>query len=514
MIKQILFILFSISLSIISSSTLYGQVLPEKAKQQIDKIEISGTPGDVGAHGDHNHDRHNHSGHSHDGHNHGTQSSDGHNHDHSHGNEHGTHNHNHLHQGQVKENHNHQDGHDHSHGAHKGAAHQKDHSHAAGSAHHEDDHHGPSCDHAHGHHGEFDPGATAFHHISDANVYSIGPWNFPLPCFLYSKEQGFDVFLSNKFKFDFMGHGEGHQAYNRYFLDGGRVKRVVDSNFPMGEVKIDGVVHDDESHAFVCYQGKMWNADAPSTADAGLFGGGITSFFDFSITKNVLSMIIVFFLLAWMFISMAKSYVTRKGMAPKGIQSFLEPIFVFIQDEVSKPFLGEKYMKYQPFLMALFFFILGLNLWGQVPFFGGSNVTGNLAVTMVLAIFAFFVVNLSGNKNYWEHIFAMPGVPKWVLTILSPVEFMGVFIKPLTLMLRLFANITAGHMVIVIFVSLIFVFSKNGASPVGGYGTVIPSALLTLFMMSIELLVAFIQAFVFTILTAAYIGAAVEEAHH
>ena len=163
--------------------------------------------------------------------------------------------------------------------------------------------------------------------------------------------------------------------------------------------------------------------------------------------------------------------------------------------------------------MCLFFFILGLNLFGQIPFLGNPNVTGNLAVTMVLAIFAFIVTNVNGNKNYWQHVFWMPNVPSWVLTIMTPVEILGVFIKPLTLMLRLFANITAGHMVIIIFISLIFIFSQNGQMAMGGYGAAIPSMLLTLFMMAIELLVAFIQAFVFTILTASYIGAAIEEHH-
>jgi len=186
-------------------------------------------------------------------------------------------------------------------------------------------------------------------------------------------------------------------------------------------------------------------------------------------------------------------------------------MFVFIQDEVAIPFLGSKYMKFLPFLMAIFFFILALNLFGQIPFFGGSNVTGNLGVTMVLGILAFLVTNLNGNKHYWEHIFWMPGAPAWVKTILTPVEVIGIFIKPLTLMLRLFANMTAGHMVVIIFVSLIFIFGELGQNMIGGFGTAIASTLLTLFMMSIELLVAFIQAFAFTILTASYIGAAVEE---
>lgn len=369
------------------------------------------------------------------------------------------------------------------------------------------------CGFHHGH-GEFDPGATAFHHISDANVYSVGPWSFPLPCILYSPEKGWDVFLSNKFHFNRFGHGDGHYAYNGYILDGGTVKRITDGSFPSGSVEIEGITHDEENVAYACYGGDKWKTDAKSTADFGLFGGGISSFYDFSITKNVVSMILVFLFLAWIFRSVALGYKRREGQAPKGIQSLIEVVFVFIQDEVAKPFLGVKYMKYLPFLMALFFFILGLNLFGQIPFLGGSNVTGNLGVTLVLAVFAFLVTNLSGNKHYWEHVFWMPGVPAGVKLILTPVEFLGVFIKPLTLMLRLFANITAGHMVVVIFVSLIFMFSNNGTSMIGGFATAIPSALLTLFMMSIELLVAFIQAFVFTILTASYIGAAIEEPHH
>ena len=223
-------------------------------------------------------------------------------------------------------------------------------------------------------------------------------------------------------------------------------------------------------------------------------------------------MIIILALFAWMFISVANAYKKREGAAPKGLQGFIEPIFLFIQDEVAKPFLGHKWEKFLPFLMSLFFFILGLNLFGQIPFFGGSNVTGNLAVTMVLAIITFLVVNFNGNKHYWEHILWMPGVPAWVKIILTPVEILGVFIKPMTLMLRLFANITAGHMVVVIFIGLIFLFGKGQWGP--SLGASIGSTLLTVFMMTIELLVAFIQAFVFTILTASYIGAATEEAHH
>ena len=410
----------------------------------------------------------------------------------------------------------HDHNHDHSDHSHDHSGHNHDHS---GHDHHGHDH-GDAHGCGHGHHGEFDPGSTAFHHISDANVYSIGPFNFPLPCFLYSSEQGWSVFMSNKFEFDTYGHGEGHSAYDRYVLDGGSIKRVVDPSFPMGKVHINGFVHKDEmvngkerSVAYVCYEDQQYKLDAKSTADGGLFGGGVTSFYDFSLTKNVTSMILVSLFLIWIFLGVAKKYKTRPGMAPSGVQGFLEPVFLFIQDEVAKPFLGHRWEQFQPFIMAIFFFILGLNLFGQIPFFGGSNVTGNLGVTAVLAIFAFIITNVNGNKHYWEHVFWMPGVPAWVKTILTPVEFLGLFIKPFTLMLRLFANITAGHMVIIIFVSLIFVFGKSGSVPAGAYGAAVGSTLLTLFMMSIELLVAFIQAFVFAILTASYIGAAIEEHH-
>ncbi len=398
------------------------------------------------------------------------------------------------------------------HAGHETAHHDEDVDHAA---------HGDLCAHAGGHHEtEFDPAATAYHHISDANVYTIGPWAFPLPCILYSKEDGWSVFMSSRFGIGH--HGNGHKAYKRYVLDEGVVKRIKDPSFPMDEVEIDGIVHQ-EVHtadgkkkvvAYVCYDGQAFETENKSTADFGMFGGGITSFYDFSITKNVASMILVAILLGWMFIYIARKYEERDGKAPAGLQSFIEPIFIFIQDEVAKPFLGDKWEKFLPFLQALFFFILGLNLFGQIPFLGGSNVTGNLAVTGALAIITFIVVNINGNAHYWKHIFALPGVPKPLLVIMTPVEIIGLFIKPLTLMLRLFANITAGHMVILIFISLIFIFGQSGENVGGALGAAVGSTLLTMFMMSIELLVAFIQAFVFTILTASYLGAATEEEHH
>ena len=384
-------------------------------------------------------------------------------------------------------------------------------------------------DHSHGHGNEcgyfeedvFNPGKVAFHHISDQNIYSIGPWHIPLPCIMYVQGKGLEMFSSSVFKADY--HGTGEYAYNGWVIYEGSVRRIVDQDFPKGEVllgqhKVYPVVTEvngkDKDIVHVCFEGKAWAADSKSYADGGLFGGGMSSFMDFSITKNVVSMLLVFIFLAWALIGTARAYSKREGMAPKGVQSFFESIFVFIQDEVAKPFLGPKWEKYLPFIMSLFFFVLGLNLFGQIPFFGGSNVTGNLSFTLIIALLAFIVTTINGNKHYWEHVFWMPGIPAWVKVVVTPVEFLGIFIKPLTLTLRLFGNITAGHMVIIIFVGLIFIFGENGANAGAAIGTSIGSILLTIFMMAIELLVAFIQAFVFAILTASYIGAAIEDHHH
>lgn len=386
-------------------------------------------------------------------------------------------------------------------------------------------HPGTTTSDSHGHvegHEEFNPASTAFHHISDQNIYNIGPFNIALPCILYSPGEGWQIFSSSRFGFDLFGHGDGHIAYNRFVLHEGQVMKIQDKSFPEGEVQIENYTHKEEANAkgkqvevaYAVYRDHEYRLDKKSTADGGLFGGGVTSFYDFSIGKNALSMLIVCLLLGWMFIRIARSYRQHPGRAPKGIQNFIEPIILFLRDEVAKPFIGAKWEKFFPFLLSLFFFILGLNLFGQIPFLGGSNVTGNLSVTMILALLAFILTTINGNKHYWQHIFWMPGVPAWVKTILTPVEVLGIFIKPLTLMLRLFANITAGHMTLVVFVSLIFIFGKSGQNVGASYGASIGSGLLSIFMMAIELLVAFIQAYVFTLLTASYLGSATEEHHH
>lgn len=237
---------------------------------------------------------------------------------------------------------------------------------------------------------------------------------------------------------------------------------------------------------------------------------------DFSITKNVMAIFISSFLLSWIFISVANSYKRRKGKAPKGMQSLLEPLIIFIRDDVAKASIGEKrYEKYLPYLLTIFFFIFFNNLFGLVPFFpGGVNLTGNIAVTMVLAVFTFLITNYSGNKSYWVHMINTPGVPWWLkipIPLMPIVEIMGIFIKPFVLMVRLFANITAGHIIVLGFISLIFIFGKIHWGL--GYGISVVSVAFSVFMGLLELLVAFIQAYVFTLLSALYFGMATEENH-
>ncbi|HPK09612.1 MAG TPA: F0F1 ATP synthase subunit A [Saprospiraceae bacterium] len=410
-----------------------------------------------------------------------------------------------------------QHNHDHHENTHNDHAHEM----SDGNSEHQESH--GTCG-SHDGHAAFDPASTAIHHISDANVYSLLDWiRIPLPTMLYAEDRGWDVFMSNVFE---IGHHEdGHQSYNGYVMHEGSVYRVADKTFPQeGSVHLGGFTTESQlidgkkrDVTYVCYEGNKFPCESRSTWDAGMLGGGVSSFYDFSISKNVLAMLIVSIFLMWIFIKAAKKYKENPHSAPSGTQGILETLFVFIRDEVAIPFIGkDKYMKYIPILMSVFFFILGLNLFGQVPFFGSTNVTGNLTVTMVLAILVALFVNFKGNKHYWQHVFWMPGVPVAVKPLLAVVEVMSLFIKPLTLMLRLAGNISAGHIAILSFIGLIFVFGNSGANLVGSSVGSLVSVPLTMFMMAIELIVAFVQAFVFTILTASYIGAATEshDDHH
>jgi F-type H+-transporting ATPase subunit a len=309
------------------------------------------------------------------------------------------------------------------------------------------------------------PVDAIIHHVQDANEFHIVTlghthYYFPLPCILYNRVNGkLDVFMSDKLH---------SGAFNGYEMHEGHISRQDNAKF-----------------------------------------------LDFSITKNVFSMFLSL-LIALVFFSIASAaYKKRPNQAPKGIQSMLEPVINFIVDDVIKVNIGPKYIKFVPYLVSLFFFILINNLIGLIPFFPfSSNLSGNIAFTFSLAFIAFLMINLNGTKDYWGHIFAMPGVPKWVLIILTPVEVMGIFLKPAVLMLRLFGNITGGHIAILSVVSLIFILGEYGRSMGGAIGGTLIAVPIVLFVNAMELLVAFLQAYVFTLLTSIFIGVAVEEHGH
>jgi len=239
--------------------------------------------------------------------------------------------------------------------------------------------------------------------------------------------------------------------------------------------------------------------------------------YDLSITKTVLAIFISSFLLILIFVSVARAYQHNPKEAPHGLQSLLEPLILFIRDDIAKSSIGEKkYEKFLPYLLTIFFFIFFNNLFGLIPFFpGGANVTGNIAVTLVIAAFTFILTTINGNKHYWIDIINTPGVPWWLkipIPLMPVVEIIGIITKPFVLMVRLFANITAGHIIVLGFVSLIFIFGQMNYAL--GLGVSVVSAAFMIFMNLLELLVAFIQAYVFTLLSALYFGLATMEPEH
>ena len=213
-------------------------------------------------------------------------------------------------------------------------------------------------------------------------------------------------------------------------------------------------------------------------------------------------------LLLLIFVATARTYSQSRNGEPIGLGKFTEPLVLFIKDEVALPMIGEKnYQKYMPFLLTLFFFIWINNVMGLIPFFPFSaNLSGNIAFTFVLAAITFIITTIVANKDYWKHIFWMPGLPVPMKLFLAPIEFLGIFIKPISLMIRLFANISAGHIIILSLISLIFIFKSILLAPV--------SLFFSVFISLIEVLVVAIQAYIFTILSAMYLGSAIEEHEH
>jgi F-type H+-transporting ATPase subunit a len=314
-----------------------------------------------------------------------------------------------------------------------------------------------------------DPAKVIMEHIQDAHDFHFftlerehgEPFHatVPLPIIIYSVQRGWFAFSSSRFE-------HGHQAYQGYKLEHNKI-----------------------------------HSEDPSEV-----------IYDLSITKNVVQMLIALTLLVVLLIGIANKYKKGHGVksAPKGWQNALEPVITFVRDEVAKPNLGGKYIKYLPYLLTVFFFILINNIFGLLP--GSANVTGNIAFTIVLGVISFFVIIFSTNKHFWGHIFWYPGVPVVVrVLIMLPVELLGVFTKPFALIVRLFANMVAGHIIILSFITLIFIFGSMNA--VAGWGFSPLSVLFAVFIYLIEILVAFIQAFIFTNLTAVFIGQAFEGGH-
>ena len=307
----------------------------------------------------------------------------------------------------------------------------------------------------------FNPTPHILHHIADSYEWHLwGDISIPLPVILYT-EGNLDVFMSSEFH-----HGKSKviRGDRTYKIDH---HKIVEEN----DKKIINV----------------------------------------SVTKNVASMILSVLILFFILRKVSVGY-KNKNQAPKGIQAFLEPLILFVRDDIIKSSIGPKYKRYTVFLLTIFFFILINNLLGLTP--GAANVTGNISVTLVLSLFTFIIITVSANKGYWKHLIKPPGTPLPLLPIMIPIEIFGVFTKPFALMIRLFANITAGHIIIFSLISLIFVASNNGENVVAGWAVAPLSVMFVLFIFLIEILVAFLQAYIFTLLSAVFIGLAVKEEDH
>ena len=361
--------------------------------------------------------------------------------------------------------------------------------------------------HDHGHEQEaFNPSNFIIHHIADAHeIHLWGDVHIPLPIIVYTAEHGLDVFMSSAFE----GHGDGRVAERpsgvTYELSHGHIA-VAGDHAGHDHGSHDGHDHADQAgHDHGAHEGH-------DHAEHSHHGPVV---YDLSITKSIFGMLLMLGLMVVLFGRMAGSYKNRQGQAPTGMTNALEPLVVFLRDEIAIPNIGKaKADKFLPFLMTVFFFIFFANLLGLVPFIGGFNVTGTLGITMVLASLVFLITAFNGNKHYWGHLFWPPGVPLFVMPIIVPIEIVGMFLKPIVLMIRLTANISAGHIIILSFVSLILIFGKGGEAMAAGYGIGIFSTAFMIFMYCLELLVAFLQAFVFTLLAAIYFGEATHEAHH
>ena len=332
---------------------------------------------------------------------------------------------------------------------------------------------------------KFNPGEMIMHHISDAHqIHFIGQLYMPLPVIVWNHGH-LDVFMSSAFWNGFDEHGEL------------QFKPFTASS---------GVTYENHHESIVIATDGGHGHDAHSSSHEKPM--------DFSITKSVFGMLFIIVLMLIIFRSVSAKY--KKGgatKAPSGLQNAIEPFILFVRDEVAVPSIGKKKAgRYMPFLLTVFFFIWLCNMLGLIPFLGGFNITGTLSITLVLAALVFLITSFSGNGHYWGHIFWPPGIPFGIKLILVPIEVLSIFIKPTVLMIRLTANITAGHIIILAFVGLVLLFGQTSA--VAGYGVGVGAVIFMIFMFFIELLVAFLQAYVFTLLAALYFGDATQEHHH
>ena len=312
------------------------------------------------------------------------------------------------------------------------------------------------------------------HHLLDSHHFTVSAneetgefYGFSLPVILWDKESGLQVFSSSKFH-----HG----------------KAIAENNGNYYVLHHEKIYKTDASGALTEEHGHPTNARP----------------IDFSITKSVIGILGIAILMFLLFTSLAKSYTKNGGIA-SGVGRFFEPIVLYVRDDIAIPNIGEKkYKRYMSYLLTIFFFILFLNLLGLMPF--GFNVTGNFTITAALAILTYVITTLTANKNYWGHIFWMPGVPTPMKFILAPIELLGTIIKPFSLMIRLYANMVAGHVVLMSIIGLMFVF-KSWIGSTLSFGLAFALSIL-------EILVAFLQAYIFTMLSALYFGAGNEEHHH
>src|SRR5690554_469842 len=327
---------------------------------------------------------------------------------------------------------------------------------------------------------KFNAKEMIMHHVKDAHEHHLFDWNgkpvtIALPIILWA-DQGLVTFMSSEFQHD----DSGTQIVEK---DGLRFVKFHEKIYQL-DAGSEVVAFDEEHH--------------PTNASLPL---------DFSITRNVFMMWVSVIVLLLIFISSARVYKKSSDRIPTGIAGFIEPLVIFVRDDIARPMIGDdKYKKFMPYLLTVFFFIWINNIFGLIPFLNGANVSGNIAFTVSLAAFTFIITTISGNKDYWKHILWMPGVPVPMKIFLMPIEIVGMFVKPISLTIRLLANITAGHIIILSLLSLIFIFESVVIAPV--------SVGFSLFILIIEIVVTAIQAYIFTVLSALYIGTATAEDNH